>query len=157
MRCSWLHLLMSTRCILEMETSAQGFGSLSKNSRKNQWKINVFVLVYYNYCRAGNIYSQHKLLLALFTHEYKMYCRFLFTLTIRSPISYYPWTQNTTAVYSWEKCKPCIINVCLIMRNKRCWDVEGDSEEEHPPPPASRGQGDVLSYSINTLGNILRN
>ena len=24
-----------------------------------------------------------------------------FTLTIRSPMRYYPWTQNTTAVYSW--------------------------------------------------------
>ena len=112
MRYSWLYLLMNTRCILEMETSAQGFGSLSKNSGKNKWKINVFVLGYNMYCRAGIAYSQHELLLTLCPNDYKMYCHFL-TLTIRSPISYYPWIQNTTVVYSWKGIVNYVSSMCV--------------------------------------------
>ena len=105
-------LLMSTKCILEMETSAQGFGSLSKNSGKTNGKSTFLFLVTTCIAELESLIlnMSYSWLYVLMTTR----CTAVFlTLTIRSPISYYPWIQNTTAVYSWKGIVNYVSSMCV--------------------------------------------
>jgi len=116
-----------------------------------------FTHEYNMYGRNENIYSQHELFLTLFTHGYHMYCRFLFTRTLRILIIYYPWLKLTTAFYSWVKTVEFVSSMCVFMRNKSILKMLRETLKKSTPPPASKGHGDGPPYSIATPGHILRN